>query len=171
LSEKVHFYLTTYTDLFYGREPDNYWRKSYYTNEFGEKTNESVVTAVKKIKGTFSNTATENSPLLVQLLINNPSDITMRLYEYAGDNPVKASYAYSCFIRVKGSDNTTLEFQAIYSGDGLSLKRKNSQKLHEMLMKGGTTKFFIYEAQTPTTQYNFMIEDKDNGYKKIMGSN
>ena len=157
-------------DKFYGRETD-FWEVNYFVDNFGEKTNQSFVTNTDYIKGTFSNSATQNSKLNVTFIIKSSSDIAIQLYEYAGNNPVKASSAYSCYINVKGSDNTTLEFQSIYSGSRLSLKRKNSQKVHELLMKGGTTKFFIYEAQRPSTQYNFVIEDKDNIYRKINGSN
>ena len=161
-----------YPDLFYGREPDSdFWKVNYFVDNFGEKTNNSYVTNTRYIEGTFNNSATQNSKLNVRFIIKSSSDIAIKLYEYAGDNPVKASYAYSCYINVKGSDNTTLEFQSIYSGDRLSLNKKESRKVHELLMKGGTTKFFIYEAQTPTTQYNFVIEDRENFYRKINGPN
>ena len=159
-----------YPDLFYGREPEM-WTKGYYTNKFGEKTNQSFVTNTSYIEGTFSNSATENSVLNVQLLINNPSDIAIQLYEYAGDNPVKDSGPYTYVVQIKGSNNATLKFQPVYEGDRLPLNKSQSRKLHELLLKGGTTKFYIYTGRQPSSQYNFMIEDKDNGYKKIMGSN
>ena len=159
-----------YPDLFYGREPEM-WTKGYYTNKFGEKTNQSFVTNTSYIEGTFSNSATENSALNVQLLINNPSDIAIQLYEYAGDNPVKDSGPYTYVVQIKGSNNATLKFQPVYKGDRLPLNKSQSRKLHELLLIGGTTKFYIYTGRQPSSQYNFMIEDKDNGYKKIMGSN
>ena len=159
-----------YPDDFYGREPEM-WTKGYYTNKFGEKTNQSFVTNTSYIEGTFSNSATENSALNVQLLINNPSDIAIKLYEYAGDNPVKDSGPYTYVVQIKGSNNATLKFQPVYEGDRLPLNKSQSRKLHELLLKGGTTKFYIYTGRQPSSQYNFMIEDKDNGYKKIMGSN
>jgi len=159
-----------YPDLFYGREPEM-WTKGYYTNKFGEKTNQSFVTNTSYIEGTFSNSATENSALNVQLLINNPSDIAIQLYEYAGDNPVKDSGPYTYVVQIKGSNNATLKFQPVYKGDRLPLNKSQSRKLHELLLIGGTTKFYIYTGRQPSSQYNFMIEDKDNGYKKIMDSN
>ena len=159
-----------YPDDFYGREPEM-WSKGYYNNKFGEKTNQSFVTNTSYIKGTFSNSATENSALNVQLLINNSSNIAIQLYEYAGDNPVKDSGPYTYIVQIKGSNNTTLKFQPVYKGDRLPLNKSQSRKLHELLLKGGTTKFFIHTGRQPSSRYNFMIEDKNNSYRKIMGSN
>jgi len=147
------------------------WMVEYFYDKFNEKTNESFVTNAVFLEGTFSNSATTNSELSAQFLIKNSSDIAIKLFKYARKNLVKASSAYPVYINIKGSDNTTLEFQNIFSGDRLSLNRRNSQKVHEMLMKGGTTKFRIYEGSRPTSNYNFVVEDEDNGYKKIMGSN
>ena len=45
------------------------WSKSFYVDEFGDKTNEGFIS--QTVKGTFSNLKEENERLRVEMYINN----------------------------------------------------------------------------------------------------
>jgi hypothetical protein len=137
------------------------WAIRYYVDEFGERTKKGYITNSNTIKGTFSNTATEGSELNVELLINSSSKIYIQLYEYAGNNPVKAydSDSYSVYIQDKNGNRLSLT--AVNYSDRLGFDESSSLEVHKALMKGGTIKFRIKEVETPTTQYQFTIDEAD----------
>lgn len=66
------------------------WNIAYYVDDFGEPTKKGYIRNPSYIRGTFSNTATQNSDLNVRFLIDSATDVSIMLYEYAGNNPVKA---------------------------------------------------------------------------------
>lgn len=134
------------------------WRISYYSDEFGELTKKALITNSELIKGAFSNTATENSDLNVQFLIDNESSISIKLYEYGGNNPVKAytSRKYRIYIQDKDGERFSLVAYN-FSDNRMSISDSDVLILHNALMKGGTIKFKIVEDETPTTEYAFII--------------
>ncbi|WP_314791700.1 hypothetical protein [Tannerella forsythia] len=69
--------------------PFGIWETAHYVDEFDEETEYQYVRNADKIIGEFSNSATDGSALAVRILIDNPLDISIILYEYAGRNPVK----------------------------------------------------------------------------------
>jgi hypothetical protein len=149
------------------------WVVSYYVDDFGEPTKEGYIRNADFISGLMSNSATQNSDLNVKFLISNPSDISIMLYEYAGNNPVKA-YSYDVYrVLIQGEDGDRYEMRATnYSSDRLSFNEKSSRKVHGILMKGGMIKFKIVELETPTAQYSFTINNADwydNAYTKLTG--
>ena len=144
------------------------WSVHYYVDDFGEPTKEAYIRNTDFINGTFSNTATQNSDLNVKFLISNSSDISIMLYEYAGNNPVKAISSDSYKFLVQDKDGNRLSLWATNYSDRLSLSKSDSKKLHIALMKGGTLKFRITDVETPTTQYDFSISNADwyeNAYR------
>ena len=146
------------------------WEVAYYVDNFGDPTNKAYIRNENIITGTFSNTATQNSDLNVVLLITNSSDIAIELFEYAGNNPVKAISSDSYTIRVKDKDGNKYNLSAVNYSDRLELNRSNSRKLHNIFLKGGEVQFWIQEDETPTTQYNFTIVNADwyeNAYTKL----
>ncbi len=150
------------------------WTIRYYVDEFGEPTKEGYISNKYLIRGTFSNTATQDSELDVRFLITNSSDISIKLFEYAGNNPVKA-YSYDSYtVLVQDKDGKRLKLSAVnYSSDRLSFDKTASRQVHNALMKGGTLKFRITENDTPTTQYQFTIQKADwyeNAYRKLKES-
>lgn len=136
------------------------WDLSYYSDEFGERTKKALISNKELIKGVFSNTATEDSDLNVKFLIDDSTHISIMLYEYASNNPVKgyASQGYTIYIQDKDGKRFTLE------GTNFSNRitiDSNALILHNALMKGGTIKFKIIENRTSTTQYSFTINNSD----------
>ena len=146
------------------------WTVSYYVDDFGEPTKEGYIRNTNLISGTFSNTATQNSDLNVKFLISNSSDISIMLYEYAGNNPVKAYSSESYQVLIQDKDGKRLKLRATNYSDRLSFDKTASRQVHNILMKGGAIKFKIYEIDTPTTEYDFTILKADwyeNAYAKL----
>jgi hypothetical protein len=146
------------------------WGVGHYVDEFGEQTKEGYITNSSYIKGFFSNTATQNSKLNITFLINSSSKISIQLYEYAGNNPVKAYSSKSYRILVQDKEGKRLKLRATNYSDRLRIGTTDSRKLNKALLKGGIIKFKIYEIETPTTQYEFTILNADwydNAQKKL----
>lgn len=149
------------------------WSVLYYVDEFGEPTQNGYIRNTSYIGGTFSNTATQNSDLNVRFLISNASDISIQLYEYGGNNPVKAYSSERYRILIQDKDGKRYTLGATNYSDRLSFDNEASRQVHSILMKGGTIKFRIYESDTPTTEYDFTIPKADwyeNAFKKLQES-
>ena len=146
------------------------WTVQYYVDDFGEPTKEGYIRNTNLISGTFSNTATQNSALNVKFLITNSTDISIMLYEYADNNPVKAYSSESYQVLIQDKDGNRLKLRATNYSDRLNFDKTTSKKVHNVLMKGGNIKFKIYESDTPTTEYDFTINNSDwyeNAYAKL----
>lgn len=148
------------------------WNIRYYVDSLGENTREKYISNENIMRGSFNNSATQGSKLNIKFLISNSSDISIQLYEYAGNNPVKASSSESYIVLLQDKNRSRMTLRAVNYSDRLSFDKINSKKIHKALLKGGVLKFFIKEIDTPTTQYNFTIQEADgyrNAYKKAYG--
>lgn len=146
------------------------WRVGFYVDEFEEPTKDGYITNKQLISGTFSNTATQDSRLNVKFLISNSTNISIQLYEYAKNNPVKAYSSDSYSVLMRDSEGNRLKLRAVNYSDRLSFNKTESKKVHKALMKGGKIEFRIKEIDTPTTQYNFAITNAEyynNAYRKL----
>lgn len=149
------------------------WRVGHYVDEFGEPTKTGYITNREFIRGQFSNTATQDSKLNVSFLINDSNAISIQLYEYARNNPVKAYSATSYKVLIQDNEGKRYELRATNYSDRLRFDNTASKQVHNVLMKGGTIKFKIIEIGTPTTQYDFTISNADwyeNAYLKLKES-
>lgn len=149
------------------------WSVRYYVDEFGEKTKQGYITNSLSIKGAFSNTATQDSRLNVDFLITNSSKVSFQLYEYAGNNPVKAYSSESYRVLIQDKNGNRYKFTATNYSDRLQFDKTTSRKVHNILMKGGSIKFKVVEIDTPTTEYEFTIPKADwyeNAYRKLQES-
>jgi len=96
------------------------WRVRYYVDNFNEPTKTPYITNPQLIVGIFSNTATQDSPLQVKFLIDSAESIDIQLYEYAGNNPVKAGVYDDYVVLVRDKDDERMELRATNYGDRLS---------------------------------------------------
>lgn len=145
------------------------WVVNFYVDEFGEPTSDAYVKNRFPVIGKFSNSATENSELKIDFLITNMYDISIMLYEYGGNNPVKAYSEVKYAVNIQDRTGKRIKCIASNYSDRLSLDRSSSKKLHGILLKGGVVKFKIYDMSTPTTKYSFSLDDADyyeNAYRK-----
>ena len=148
------------------------WEIDYYVNEFGDKTKNGYIRNRESIKGNFSNTATQDSPLDVKFLISNSKDISIKLFEYAGNNPVKAISSENYSVNIKDSEGKKYTLKAVNVSDRFCFNEFDSRKIHSILMKGGQVQFWIEEDSNSTNQYKFIIDKADwysNAYQKLTG--
>lgn len=148
------------------------WEITYYVDQFGDKTKQGYIRNKELIGGSFSNTATQNSVLNVRFLISNSTDISIMLYEYAGNNPVKSVSSDNYSVGIKDNEGNKYSLKAVNYSDRLGFDKTASKKVHSILMQGGQVQFWIKEIDTPTTQYQFTIDKADwydNAYKILIG--
>ncbi|MDM8158256.1 hypothetical protein QUH73_00375 [Labilibaculum sp. K2S] len=150
------------------------WEINHFVDEFGEPTKNGYITGKSLIRGTFSNTATQDSELNAYFLISDASNISLKLFEYAGNNPVKAYSSDYYSVLVQDKDKKRYKLNAInYESDRLTFSKEHSWILHSIFKKGGSVKFKIIEEDTPTTYYEFTIDKTDfyeNAYRKLRES-
>jgi|GEM_PF-1790129 len=146
------------------------WTIKYYVDAFGEETKTAYITNTDRIHGSFSNTATQDSKLDVTFLIDKPPVISMKLFEYAGSNPLKviSKEIYTVYVQDKDGERQLL--YAENHSDRLTLDvpyldEAGSRKLHNALLKGGTLKFRIRDASRSV--YDFTIQNAD-GYENAL---
>jgi hypothetical protein len=135
------------------------WSNGFYVDSFGERTKNGYIANTNMIKGVFSNTATTNSKLNVDFIIGSSNDISIKLFEYAGNNPVKSSYSILYSIKVQDKDGDRVTLHGFNSSDRIKLEKKDAKKLHNIFLKGGNVKFRIVNVDTKTTTYAFDIKN------------
>ena len=147
------------------KELKDSWGYNYYIdNQFGEKTDEWFVTTMELIEGTFENSATENSPLLVKILYDCDDTISIFLYEYADtDNLVKnSSSEYKDYYKivVKNEKGQTYEArgQMWGGGDRIYVIDTYHSSVLDLMKTSETLKFYIQFEDSPTTQYRFEVD-------------
>ena len=149
------------------------WEKSFYVDDFGDKTNNGFIS--QTVKGKFSNSATQNSRLRVKMYINN-ANLNLkenipwfRLYEYDGTNPIKgvfySRYGMSC--RIKNQDNiiSTLPITQYQGEDYFVLSGKNKM-FKELIINEGTASFVCIDDNSSTSKYMFKFDFK--GYNNML---
>jgi len=145
------------------------WSVSHYVDEFGETSKDAFI--IGSTQGTFSNSATENSNLNVDILIDGESKISIQLFEYAGKNPVKSGVEENYKIKIKSSDSKTAVLYANNFSDRLTLNKKNSKLLSSFMKKGGKLSFSIVEvSEYSSSSYKFDIFETsgyDNALKEL----
>tara|TARA_R110001592_G_scaffold88055_1_gene259513 strand:- start:154 stop:966 length:813 start_codon:yes stop_codon:yes gene_type:complete len=134
------------------------WRISHYGDEFGNSTSEKLITNTSKIRGEFSNTATEDSKLDVDFLIDSRSKIAIMLYEYAGNNPVKAYSSEKYKVRMLVSGVVHDMIATNYS-DRLKFEAADAIRIHNAFMNEEPVAFALYEVDSPTSKYSFDVQN------------
>ena len=150
-----------------------YWSKSFYVDDFGDKTNQGFIS--QTVKGKFSNSATQNSRLRVKILISNANVMEnvpwFRLYEYDGRNPIKGVYSQngmSC--RIKNQDNIIFRLPITQNQGSdhfeISYIKKNIKMFEELIANEGTASFVCIDDNSSTSKYMFKFDFK--GYKNML---
>ena len=104
-------------------------------------------------------------------MINNSSKIRIQLYEYARNNPIKASRSDSYTVLLQDIDGVRSELKAVNTSERLRFNKQDSKQIHNALLKGGTVKFRITHDDRPTNQYQFDIHKPnyyENAYRKLI---
>lgn len=77
------------------------WTKRYFVDEFEEPTEAFYYQTT--VEGSFSNTATTNSLLLVSVIVNEDNEVSFSIYEYGSVKSVGNGDSYD--IAFKGSSS------------------------------------------------------------------
>ncbi len=145
-----------------------FWQIKYYVDEFGNPTKKGYLSNPNVINGTFSNSATENSKLSVEFLIDNPKSISIQLYEYGGSNPVKSTGRIAYKIKVKSRNEEPNILYAHNNSDRLVLNEEDAIKLSDILMHNGKIQFSIIElSDYSTSSYKFEFDNSDSYQMKL----
>lgn len=91
------------------------------------------------------------------------------LFEYAGNNPVKAYSEQFYWVDIKDKDGERNGLTATNYSDRLSFGERDSRIIHNALLKGGSLKFIIGRSMI---KYQFEISNADwyeNAYRLLTG--
>ncbi len=147
------------------------WSVNYYVDDFQQPTEEWYITNETSFTGTFSNSATTNSKLLVQVAVDEfegeGKRVAFFLYEY-GRNQVKNSstnYVDEYTITMRGADGTDVSLSGtVYcGGDRLFIDDKYVDTVLNAMKGEGTLSFHIVEDEHTTTSYLFSMETDNFG--------
>ena len=140
------------------------WEKSYYIDEFNLPTDEAFVVNTTYLIGTFSNSATTDSNLFVNILVDK-ENIGIMLYEY-GRNLVKNSsnnYDEEYDIRMKTADGTIIDMKGYIwpGGDRIIVDVMYRDDVTTALSAAPVddvafVSFYIVQTDRPTTTYLFL---------------
>lgn len=150
------------------------WQLNYYVDDFQQPTSEAYVSNKNYFTGTFSNSATTNSKLLVTFLAD-ADNIAVFLYEY-GRHQVKNSSSYNVdkyTISMKTADGTVYKLTGtVYcGGDRLIIDDRYNSTVLKALNSGENISFHIVDSEHTTTSYLFTVETNNfaEEYAKITG--
>jgi len=127
------------------------------------------MTTKSYIYGTFSNSATKDSPLKVSIAKDYRKLFTIQLYEYAGTNPVHAYSEAEYWVHVKADDGSKFKVSATHYSDWLNIMGTEADQLHAAFVKYKTLRFYIWERGSHgSSKYSFAVDA--TGYSKTYGN-
>ena len=157
------------------------WTIRYFVDDFGDPTDEGYIGTeyFRDVKGTFSNSATNNSELNVFIMMSSLRNIGVKLYEYKSNNPVKAFSNDSYSINVKDSKGVkhSLTGMMYEGGDRVFIDRgtrKNHiSKMHNILMNGGEISVVMTNNDygLSTYKFKFNADGYKNAFNQLFGNN
>ena len=138
-------------------EKHDVWKVKKYVNEFQEETDYTYISGV--FKGVFSNSATTDSELYAQVLIDDYG-VYIKLNEY-GSRLVKNSskeYADNYTVKILDSNGDSHKYSGEMEpgGDRINLIVNRGTFLE--LLKTGNLKVYIENEEYALTNYLFWIE-------------
>lgn len=157
-------------------EEASLWETYYYVDDFNQPTEDGYICNSTYFLGTFSNSATTDSNLLVNVVVDEV-DIAFFLYEY-GSNLVKnnsSSYDDLYNITMRTADGTDLSFTGtMFCGDDRIFIDPDfiPQVVSALSQEGNTmTSFYIENAERTINNYLFTVISNNfaEQYNALMG--
>ena len=157
-------------------EEESLWETYYYVDDFNQPTEDGYICNSTYFLGTFSNSATTDSNLLVNVVVDEV-DIAFFLYEY-GNNLVKnnsSSYDDPYNITMRTADGTDLSFTGtMFCGDDRIFIDPDfiPQVVSALSQEGNTmTSFYIENAERTINNYLFTVISNNfaEQYNALMG--
>lgn len=155
---------------------ESLWETYYYVDDFNQPTEDGYICNSTYFLGTFSNSATTDSNLLVNVVVDEV-DIAFFLYEY-GNNLVKnnsSSYDDLYNITMRTADGTDLSFTGtMFCGDDRIFIDPDfiPQVVSALSQEGNTmTSFYIENAERTINNYLFTVISNNfaEQYNALMG--
>jgi len=146
-----------------GSHDTGIWQNGTYTDEFGQTSDRDCIRTKGFISGSFSNATTPHAPLNVSILIFNPNSISLQVFEFAGNTPLKALSPQSYSVSIEGPDGAEHKVKAVNYSDKIAFEKTDARTVHDILMKGGRIQFSITGDFNTSTRYLFTI-DNATGY-------
>lgn len=166
LGKAVDYDGTTHT-VYIGQKPtDGIWSVSYYVDDFNQATSDWYIVNKSYLEGTFSNSATTNSQLLAEVVVDSLQGgrISFFLYEYGSyqvkNNSSSLTDEYSITMRTQdGTDYAMTGFMAPGS-DRIFIDTDYVSQVIDAMKKPGIVSFYVKEvsAYTSGTSYLFSCE-------------
>lgn len=136
------------------------WIIRYYVDEFNQPTDEPYVINKSHIQGTFSNSATTNSRLYVELLVDK-GNVCIFLYEYGSSLVKNYSSRYNEFynivMRTSDGEKITIGGRIFAGGDRIVIYDEDVAAVVEALMYNESVSFYIEESERPICNYLFTV--------------
>ena len=145
------------------------WTKTYYVDEFDQPTDEWYVCNTTKFLGKFSNSATTDSALYADVVIDD-KDIAIFLYEYARSNSVKNNMSSdeAYVIKVKAKDGTVYDMQGHINADGgdrVFIEDAYKDQFKSLLK--GNESFSVYLETNKYTMSTYLFEVTPGNFKEV----
>lgn len=140
------------------------WFKGYYNDEFGDATGKPYYTTTSK--GVFSNSATTNSCVNMQILIDE--NVSVILYEYCNSNESHvSSYDRNAIIKFKIGDKS-YKGSGYYTNNGkrIKLDKNLAWRLKDSMKKEKEIKIYIGAGHSNSSTYNAVF--KSGNYNDIV---
>ena len=154
------------------------WSYGNYVDEFGDKTEKGYLNLTSK--GLFSNTATTDSDLRVEMFLDygEIKSPWFRIYEYDGNNPIKGVFgeygSNKLICRVKSLSNDRFNINLDQYKGATSFRIVAGQddalsKLNFLIKNEESIKFSCYDEQYQNSRYYFELNFKyrKNALRKL----
>lgn len=142
------------------------WEIAYYVDSFKDYTDENYLRLKDSLYGTFSNSATSNSKLKVNFLIDSRDDVSFMLYEYGYSQVKESKTSYSVSIKTDSGETEFLNGN-MYS-DRVTLDKEGSNRIFDLFSAGGTVKFYVREiSDYSSSTYNFSITNDGEEFRRL----
>ncbi len=142
------------------------WKYNYYVDsQFGFETDDWYLTTIDYIEGTFSNSATTNDELYVELLYDCNDEISIFLYEYANisyglvkNNSSSEINYYEIAIRNEDGYIYSARGQMHPGGDRIYIIDTYYKAVLNLMRTSEKLQFYIENESFSTTQYKFDVD-------------
>lgn len=143
------------------------WTTGSFVDEFGESGNDKYIQTAAY--GSFSNSATANSYLMVKIFITT-KNAGIFLHEYRENEPAQ-KFIGTGKIRLKnseGKDITLYSFSEWNQEGGLLIDGDNYKKLKEFILNSkGTIKAVVYDDYSSVYNFAFDISGFSDHYNEL----
>ena len=145
---------------------DSIWKIKYYIDEFQEPTDDAYISTIEPLEGSFSNSATTNSPLFVWFVIDD-DNVGIKLVEYS-DSVVKGYYrkGHPFNITIQYDGQKEQMTGTLYDGgDRVCVDDEYSDSFREALRTGKEIKLYLKNT-TDSSSYLFTVP-ATNGFAEL----